>query len=377
MSNFNEFTELSGKNPYAEHFENLQNTVFFQRLQQKFTPLPYYKKYKSLKWIALIASYLFNFFSGITASTLVYFFVLGLSASWIISALCTLIFIALIEAAKRKTNGLFFKDWLQFRKMSFSLLAILSLLLCLSVSFSYFGSKQLVQNFTPEPDLISSDSLTLPINAEIAAIDTQIAEARATKWQGVTTSKSQETIELLTKQKLGLQDKLFRIEGKEESSNDIIISTHIFGTDKKSEYFAALTFLLELFFILCAFYLEYYDYRSFAEFHRFDTNTDTPTHHNENIKENLENTNINLAYTRGDTKLQNGSHHNGVYKTAAVVKIDSTSKETIEKAIKLIRGRIASAHYRLRNGIGKPETSHKNIEKFKGELQELENMLIA
>ena len=284
MKNAKHFPTLPANNIFADQFETFQQSKLYQRLDQKFTPLPYYVKYRALKGIALTASYLFNLFSGLTASTLVYFFVLGVSNNWIISGFCTLTFIVLIEIAKRKTNGIFWKDWLQYKKLSYSLLAILGLLIGLSVIFSYFGSKQLVQRFTPPPIEVQSDTLTYPIQNEIKAIDLQINKARSTKWKGTTTSTSQRTIETLSKQKLALQERLLSIQNNTEVDNKTIHLDHKSNTYLESENFALITLLLELLFILCAFYLEYYDFRSFAEFSI--TQTTKTLRQNNNITEN-------------------------------------------------------------------------------------------
>lgn len=374
MRNFNQFPQLAAENQYAKQFEYLQESALFQRLQEKFTPLPYYQKYKGIKWIALTASYLFNLFSGLTASTLVYFFVLNLTDNWVVSAIWTVTFIVLIEVAKRKTNSIFFKDWLQFGKLSYSLLTIGLLLLCLSVSFSYFGSKQLVQKFTTPPPPIINDSLTVPLKEQLASINQQIEAARATKWKGTTTTASQRTIEILSNQQLVLQRQLFSIENQTDHDNKAVLAKHQENTIIKSEYFAAVTFMLELLFILCAYYLEYYDYRSFAEFTNLSF---VKTNHNKNGTI-ARKSDKNLAYTRNDNILQdtiNGNSNGKHKKNTNVLVIDNNSQETIEKAIKNVKSRIASAKYRLRNGIGRPETSNQNIAKFNNELQELEALL--
>ena len=369
MQNPNHLPELASNNLFAEQYEAFQGSALFQKLQRKFTPLPYYKKYVVLKWLALAASYLFNIFSALTASTLVYFFVLSLSGTWIIASFITLAFIIIIEIAKRKTNGVFFKDLLQFKKFSFPLLAMVLLLLCISVSFSYYGSKKLVKEFSAPPILIVNDSLTSPISNQIAEIDKQINAARKTTWSGTTTRTSQRTIETLSKQKLALQERLLIIENKTDKKNSYLQGQHASSTLLKSEYFALITLLLELIFILTAFYLEYYDYRSFAEFSKVVIL--------QNQQGDITNkTNANFAYTKPKPKLQNGENGNHKSKRdQKVIVIDNTSKSAIEKAIKQVKGRIASARHRLINNIGRPETSERNIEKFTKELEELKTIL--
>ena len=57
---------------------------------------------------------------------------------------------------------------------------------------------------------------------------------------------------------------------------------------------------------------------------------------------------------------------------AKMVIIDNTNKETILMAIKQVKGRILSTQYWIRNGIGRPETSQKNIARFRDELEDLQ-----
>lgn len=41
-------------NHFHAEFQEFRETSFFQYLEKKFTPLPYYKKYRSVKMLTLI-----------------------------------------------------------------------------------------------------------------------------------------------------------------------------------------------------------------------------------------------------------------------------------------------------------------------------------
>ncbi len=368
MQNSNHFTN----DLFAEHFETFQQSATFERLQKKFTPLPYYLKYRSLKWIALIASYLFNIFSALTASTLVYFFALSLTGNWLPSAAITLAFLSILEISKRKTAALLFKDRLQFQKTVKGLATVGLLLIGLSVAFSYFGAKRLVEQFTPPPTLVNADSLKAPVLDQLAALDLQIEQARQTQWKGTTTTASQRTIETLSRQKETHYKELQRIGERTDTLNDNRQGVYFRETYLKAKYFAAVTLLLEMLFILCAYFLEYYDYRSFIEFAY--TKGVRPLQPVPTIKEDT-NQDTQLVPIHRNTGKPDDKKGAAQPLSKDILALNGFAKQAVNKAIKHVNGRIASAKYRLRNNIGRPETSTRNIEKHNTELMELQTML--
>ncbi|MDG1433113.1 MAG: hypothetical protein P8Q41_03845, partial [Saprospiraceae bacterium] len=60
---------MTSSNPHEDSFQDFTDNLFFQRLEKKFQPLPYFKKYVGLRRIAFTASFLFNLLSGLTASS--------------------------------------------------------------------------------------------------------------------------------------------------------------------------------------------------------------------------------------------------------------------------------------------------------------------
>ena len=134
---------------------------------------------------------------------------------------------------------------------------------------------------------------------------------------------------------------------------------------------------MELLFIMTAFYLEYYDFRSYLEFVVVKTKHDD--NHDKDIDkdDNCENNNITVYTTEiSEDCVDNGDAVNtGIITKEKIIYKDITSKAAIRKAISHVKGRISSAKYRLAHNIGRRETSEKNIEKFEQELEELEAML--
>jgi len=379
-------------NPFDGQFQQFNQSKIAQRLREKYQPKPYYKKYQVLRWLVLIASYVINIFSSLTASTLVTLFAYSILDKWIPSILAAAVFLILLELSKRLTASAIFKDALQFKNFNLGLMAIVLLLSSMSIVFSFYGSKESVRMFTTAPILVSEDSLINSIENEKVILLDQIKEARATTWAGVTTSKSQKTIEILTGQIAQLDSEIINIRNRTILSNDNTIKYHNEETEINAYYFGLVTLLLEFLFLLSAFYLEFYDYRSFAEFSVIDNTQnnviDTVIHNDsnnkitviENDKKNIEipvmtkKKAINNSPSDNLDSNENDSSKEQLQVPESIV-IDKTNVEIIKRAMKEVKGRISSARYRLGKRIGKPSTAQKNIEKFTNEYKELEKLI--
>ena len=363
---------ITTSNIYDERFKTFQESEFIKRLERKFAPLPYFKRFRALKNIGLFASYLFNVFSALTASTLVFFFVESMVGNYWLSGTATLLFLVVLETSKRKTAAESFKDWLQYRKASFGLTGILVLLVGLSVCFSFYGAKKLVAEFTPPPALEDATEKTRPLKEQLATIDSQIENHMANKNHlGEVYVRSQRAAESLTKQKELLLSQWMETENRTANNNQSTTVEHRQLTKLKAEHFAIVTLLLELLFLLCAWYLEYYDFRSFTEFAESNGNgsTDFATAKDYRPLQPSKNGNdrqlATMTKDNGTVAANNSHGMNG----------KEMEKDAILKAIKYVKGKIATAKYRIKNNIGRPETSEVNIKKFTSELRELETML--
>jgi hypothetical protein len=256
------------------------------------------------------------------------------------------------------------------------------LLAALSVSSSYFGAKQLVNQFTPPPALEDATAAAAPIRDQLATIDRQIEKHLSNKNdRGEVYIRSQRAAERLTKQKETLLAQWVKVEDRTATKNETTAAAHLQQTTLNAKHFAAVTLLLELLFLLCSFYLEYFDFRSFIEFagRGHISNDDNVSFAYTRPDSQSQRLNPPIVNTTPDGKTANGKTPeiapNGKPLNGHAVHINTTSKDAIQKAIKHVKGRIASAAHRLRNGIGQPETSRRNIEHHTSELRELEAML--
>lgn len=266
MQNNANSPDFATSNPFSEHFAKFGKTRLFDRLQQKFTPKPYYYQYRTLRAVVLAASFIFHVLSAATAAALVFLFVGKLIPSALVAAAVTGGALVALEISKRETSGRFFHDTLQFGKFSPGLLAVVFALSAVSIACSYFGAERAVKELTPPPALVNADTVTAPIRGQIAAIDGQINDAKKNTWKGNVTAQSQRTIERLTRQKEALVNEMIRQRARTDTRNDATETAHTTTTEANAQGFALFTLCSELLLILCLWYLQYYDFRSFAEY---------------------------------------------------------------------------------------------------------------
>lgn len=255
-------------NPFSEHFETFGKSRLFDRLHQKFQPKPYHVQFRTLRAVVLGASFLFHILSAATAAALIFLFISSLIPSAMGAAVVTLAALAGLEISKRETSGRFFHDALQFGKYSPGLLAVVLGLAAVSTTCSYFGAERAVKAFTPLPALISADTLTAPIRTQIASIDAQISDAKRNTWKGKLTPRAARTVERLTRQREALTNEMIRQHGRADTRNDATEKTHTSTTEANAKGFALFTLCCEVLLVLCLWYLQFYDYRSFTEFCR-------------------------------------------------------------------------------------------------------------
>ena len=276
MQTANNAPEFHTTNPHSDHFNEFGNARLFERLQKKYKPKPYHYQYRIIRAVVLGSSFLFHILSAATAAALIWIFISKLISSEILAGAITLAALAALELSKRETSGRFFHDYLQFGKFSGALAFAVIGLAVISTTCSYFGADKAVKQFTAAPTLISADSTTAPLRSSLAGIDQQISAARATKWNGKTTERSQRTIERLTRQKETILGELVRVQQRIDGKNDATETDHTTTTNATAAGFAVFTVVCELLLILCLFYLEYYDYRSISEYSKLPAGSPLP-----------------------------------------------------------------------------------------------------
>ena len=253
-------------NIYADQWKEYKNSKLSERLKGKYRPRPYYERRASLRLLAVIVSYAFNVLSAFTAAVPVFLFVQYRTESVAASVVASLVFILLLEIAKRITTRAVFKEWYLSDKVP-PLAALVVLLTLLSVSFSFFGGEKLVIKTAPAPaQTIDTDSIKTAYAARVDSLQNIIDAARNVKYRsGNTTRESREEIVLLTQRISKIET-----EGSEEvktakAENKAIMTNSATDTQHTARTFALLTLLCEFMFLLSLWYCEYYDFRADKE----------------------------------------------------------------------------------------------------------------
>ena len=261
-----EFSTLETSNPHAELHTEFNNQRLFKRLAEKHRPKPYWQQYRKLHLAVSSISFLFNILSIFTASALVYFFLFGLTGNVIVSASLTGLLLAGLEFMKRETAAKLFHIWLQFKTASPGMVLAVVCLSSISTTASYFGAEKTVKQFAAPPDIESVSDATADAKYDIKEIDGQIRDAKKSTWKGKITPAAQKTIDRLAATKDRLVADMVRTRERTDAKNDATILDHEENTNTNAASFAAFTFICEIGLILCLFYIQYYDYRSFAEY---------------------------------------------------------------------------------------------------------------
>lgn len=259
-------TGLPTENPHSTHHKEFANGRLFKRLEDKHKPKPYWKQYQGIYRAIVGTSFLFNALSALTASAVVYFFIMGLTGSATASAVITVLLLAVLEYMKRETGAKLFHGYLQFKTAAFGLIATVILLSAISTAASYFGAAQIVESLTPPPALADVTEETSGIESQIAGIDQQIQAAQRNTWQGRLTPRAQRTVERLTESRAALTDELTRTRERVDMANDELSETHTGEMTTNASTFALFTLICEIALIACLYFMQYYDYRSYSEY---------------------------------------------------------------------------------------------------------------
>lgn len=256
---------IQNDSEFEQAYEDLLVSQDFQRLQNKYTVKPYYFKFKDLK----------RFLSGFTwfiqAVTVAVSFmaIIGLLAPMMpypAAVFFSFASLVCVEILKRLTFKPSVKEFLQFRKFSVFQILIAFAMLGVSLWLTWNGTHKAVFELTAPPTLVNVDSTVSYEKQRIKEINADIAQAKKITWKGKITEKGQKLIEKLTNERAKIQDKLDTKETTTTAKNEQTTADHTAKTMTSATHFKYLTLCLDLLLFALLAWLEYYDYRSLAEF---------------------------------------------------------------------------------------------------------------
>ena len=248
-------------NLFSIKFDSEAQAAALERLKGKFEPKPYLESYKPLQITATAASYVFNLLSLATASALLFLLLRQATGNDIAAGTITAALLLLLEAAKRYTWSAVFKNYFQYSKLSGGLLAVSLFLFSISLCCSYIGAKKLYNAAATSPIDSTNTKAIEALTAQIKGIDSDIATTKKMKWNGRITGEGQKALSALQAQKTNIVTEITRQRQRQDSSTDQATES------KQIEAWqvAIITAIAELLFLLCAGYIQYYDWRSFVE----------------------------------------------------------------------------------------------------------------
>lgn len=254
------------RNPFAEAFQEFDETQFFQTLEDKVKPQSYYQKYKGFKNVILTLSYLFNIVSALTASYLVFWFTQWLTGMTWVAYVLSAVFLFFLEQLKRKSSSEFFQVWYFYRRIAAGWLGLSLSIFAISVACTYFGTYQGTQDAAPIATTLSPDASEESIKEEIAKLEAENATYEKQKnKEGIIYFPIQRSIE---RNKAMIADLRIRLTGKEverEMTNKGLEEVHESNIKLTATTLAWITVLFEFLFECCIAYIWYYFYRSYIE----------------------------------------------------------------------------------------------------------------
>jgi hypothetical protein len=147
-------------NSFEDAYKDFQSSELSKKLNSKFSPKPYYQKFKRLKSFSTVGAILFSFLSGLTAFSFVFIIALSMNVGLYPALILSGIALAALEYSKRLMLEPTVLDFLKFRKVRFVQAFLFFGLSGISVYSSFQGSKLAVNELNTQIAWIPLKTLT-------------------------------------------------------------------------------------------------------------------------------------------------------------------------------------------------------------------------
>ncbi len=253
-------------NPYDELYDSEMTDRRFQKLKELARPKPYSTRAKPYFILAIIGGIFCSLYSISSAFSFLYF--KGSEfMGWILAALFTVALLVLWELTKRKIIFDFMEQWKFHDTVKHDLLAGMIFFLIGSCALSFFGIRLAIEHFTPayEEQKVADNSEAVELEAEISALNSQIEEARNTKWKGTTTNDAQRQITALTPSLTAKMDRLGILRERIDGNNLKGEIFHSENVNRNAATFSGITLIIELGLIAQCLFIVHYNRRTYIE----------------------------------------------------------------------------------------------------------------
>ena len=245
---------------------------------------------------------------------------------------------------------------MQFRRVNGLKAVTICAFVFLSIALSYLGAKDSVKLFTPSVFLTNIDSVKGSYQSRIATLESRLSDVKKTQsWHGKLTPQGQKTYNAITAQISLIESDMLDNANRLTSKNDLATDDHSSKTEIKSHYFGIFTLALDVSLIGLLFFLEYYDFRSFAEFVKSSSQHQTI----QTTSDNPNSDDVATVFPIEDVATGSNGFDEGV----------------LRLAMKNARANLSAYEAKLRNNDGLKETNLRGIERWQLKLRELEALI--
>ena len=163
----------------ASLFRQQNQEAAFGKLDRRFNKMSntWCERYKSVRVLAFLTSWGFNFISAAGISYLVYHAAKSFSAPHGVALVFSIVFLILFELLKRKTSDLFWDDFVETKTANIGLgIVNFVIMFGLSLAGTYYGYDQGTKDFSPEYQAKKTTDEIERIDNEILKLETENKE---------------------------------------------------------------------------------------------------------------------------------------------------------------------------------------------------------
>lgn len=243
-------------------FKAIKSQTRFEKLHSRFSQKDFVQENERWRLVAVVTSYLINALSISGAFYGAFSLFQWFGAGREISGALALVLLALVEIARRWAADGIWDKWFHVGKVAGGLLALNIALFAISASSSGYGIYTGIEDSAPPPQAIQDSTLN-KMEAEAAAIRSDIETAKKTKWKGTVTVDAQRTIKSSSKSLATLTDAITERRAALSSKQEATEQEHRLTVQHVGMIAVCIYLLLEIVFQVCIRFVSYYDWREY------------------------------------------------------------------------------------------------------------------
>ena len=263
MSNI---TDSQAPNPKKDGLYNMiSKGNQMAALLKRFGNTPFTERNQGFKYAAIVVSFCINILSIAGAFYGLYWLAMFVSSYPLVTSVLCVVLLVAKEWGKRKSSDNFWDIYHFKNEIVGGWLALSFILFSISAGLTALGTYQSIKAYAPEAVLITTDSLTLNLEAQIAVLDQNIEDAKSTKWKGTTTTDATRNIKTYNRQKTPLLEALTARKLKIADKNENLETVQTATVEQVAFWMIVIYLILEIIFEGCMCFCSYFDMRKMLE----------------------------------------------------------------------------------------------------------------